>query len=273
MTCVEFKELAAAYVLGSLEASEHEAARTHLASSGSHEGCVELLAALERTRDALADAAAPIKPDPSTWARIEARLDGAAPRVEQVASARGGGAREALAWALAIAAGALLFITYSAWKEVSQAAREGERRATAEQDARAKCEETLAALTPKSRIAREAVALLGRPGTRVLPMGAASADVTERAAALVSQDGKRVLVLSSDVAPDAQTDFQLWVIRGSEPPRPAGFLSLAEGGVAAGEIDPALLAGISPDAIAISREPKGGRPTPTTVLMVAKLGS
>jgi len=43
--------------------------------------------------------------------------------------------------------------------------------------------------------------------------------------------------------------------------------------VAAGDVDPALLTGPPPDALAISLEPDGGSRAPTQVLLVEKVGT
>jgi anti-sigma-K factor RskA len=77
--------------------------------------------------------------------------------------------------------------------------------------------------------------------------------------------------MSSSLPPQAGRTYQLWVIRGAAPPRPAGFLQPAGGGAAAGEVDPSLLEGAPPEALAISLEPAGGSPSPTQVLMVGRV--
>jgi anti-sigma-K factor RskA len=66
--------------------------------------------------------------------------------------------------------------------------------------------------------------------------------------------------------------YQLWVIRGTTAPVPAGFLSAA-GQTTAGEVARDVLAGPPPDALAVSLEPPGGSPSPTQVVLVGKLST
>jgi anti-sigma-K factor RskA len=92
-----------------------------------------------------------------------------------------------------------------------------------------------------------------------------------RATALYNATQKRALAISTSMQPVAGKDYELWVIAGNAPPKPAGFLRFDASGVAVGEFDAALLRETSPDALAISLEPAGGGPTPTDVILLAKL--
>ncbi len=76
MTPQERDELAAEYVLGTLEAREAEAARALI---GQDADFARLVADWERRLAPLLALAAPEAPPPGLWARIEATLDGAAP--------------------------------------------------------------------------------------------------------------------------------------------------------------------------------------------------
>ena len=76
MTPQERDELAAEYVLGTLEAREVEAARALMERDA---GFAALVADWERRLAPLQSLAVPEAPPPGLWARIEATLDGAAP--------------------------------------------------------------------------------------------------------------------------------------------------------------------------------------------------
>jgi anti-sigma-K factor RskA len=157
---------------------------------------------------------------------------------------------------------------------VERHARERETlrgRAAAAEAARDRCRDELAALRRATALPREIVALLERQDTRVEPL-APQPGRGERATLLLNAAAGRAFVISTSDPPRAGSDLQLWVIRGKAAPAPAGFLRVAEGGVLLGEIDPALLAAGTPDAIAVSLEPAGGRPTPTEVVLVGVIG-
>ncbi|MBX9751299.1 MAG: anti-sigma factor, partial [Roseococcus sp.] len=76
MTPQERDELAAEYVLGTLEAREAEAARALITQDAAFAG---LVTDWERRLAPLLALAPPEAPPPGLWARIEATLDGAAP--------------------------------------------------------------------------------------------------------------------------------------------------------------------------------------------------
>jgi anti-sigma-K factor RskA len=114
------------------------------------------------------------------------------------------------------------------------------------------------------------VSLLEDPATQIAPMAPAGAQ-TYKATAMYNPKTRRALVLSSSVKQLEGKDYELWVIAAGEAPRPAGFMRFDSTGVSIGEFDPTLLQGKTPAALAISLEPSGGRPTPTEVVLIAKL--
>jgi anti-sigma-K factor RskA len=138
------------------------------------------------------------------------------------------------------------------------------------QAARAECSAALQQLTQRIELRRDAVSLLEDPATQIAPMAAASTQ-PYKATALYNPKSQRALVISSSVKQLEGKDYELWVIAAGEAPRPAGFMRFDSTGVSIGEFDPALLQGKTPAALAISLEPIGGRPTPTEVVLIAKL--
>lgn len=260
MTCAEVREAAAAYALGALEPGEARELERHLAEPGPHQGCREALEEARSTALALAGAlAAPeVRPSPGLWLAIEARTDEAAAR-------RASLGRRWAAWGGAIAAAAALVIAGLLGRELRQE-RVDARAAAHERDlARAQ----LASLQGERALAAEALALLDRPGSRIVALEPQPGQ-RGRAVAILDAAGERALVASTSLTPQPGKDYQLWVIRGAAAPRPAGFLRVS-GGTAAGEIDPAVLRGPPPDALAVSLEPAGGSAAPTQVLLVGKV--
>jgi hypothetical protein len=183
-----------------------------------------------------------------------------------------------VAWCLAAAAAAFAVRAFRERKGlVERIVRTDERVMRTDQvlaDARAertRCLNVLETMKAGSALKRDALALLDKPSTRVVPL-APVAGKPYRASAIVNLAERRAIVVSSSMPRQPGKDFELWVIRGKHhPPAPAGFLRTAEGGVEIGEIDSKLLGGPEPDAFAVSLEPLGGQPKPTDVLMVGAL--
>jgi anti-sigma-K factor RskA len=249
VTCDEFQDQAAAYALGALESEEARACDRHLGERSHQRDCDRVARRMRATVVALADSLPSVRPSPGVWRAIEARLGLAAPT------------RRALP--LALAAGVAL-AAIAAWQL---------ERASAHRDLEARQRE-LTALAGAAAEGREVADLLAEPGSRVVPLAPVPGG-GGRAAAVVNLAARRAVVVTSALAPQAGKDYQLWVIRGTAAPVPAGFLRFAAGNAAAasGQIDPALLTGAPPDALAVSLEPAGGSRSPTQVLLVGKLGT
>lgn len=99
---------------------------------------------------------------------------------------------------------------------------------------------------------RTLVASLGaQPGVK--GSGRMVVDATSGEAAL--------LVAGLDPAPAGKT-YELWAVRGTQPPQPAGLFSMRPGGWAAVRM-PGLTAVGEITAFAVSLEPAGGSPQPT----------
>jgi anti-sigma-K factor RskA len=290
MNCAQFRDQVEAWMLGALEPDEAQACEQHLSSTTQHEGCTEALARARETVAALATTLTPQKPDDRVWASIERSLgheETATPSTQPAAPRRW---RERVAWA--IAAAALLVAGLLGWrlqrataaitadagastrlKAAYQAALSASRsRETKLQSEKDSCGKELAGLKGDAQLQHDALALLNDPHTQLValqPPGQGS----YRASALVNLTAGRAIVLSNALPLKPGWDFELWVIRGKEPPKPAGFLRPRGDGTVAGEIDRKLLAEGTPDAFAVSVEPAGGRPTPTTVILVGAMKS
>ena len=272
MICEDFQGIAGAYALGALDPAEQAVAEEHLLER-EHRGCPEALGRARVTAAALAGALAPVAPPDSVWRAIAARAGFEAPE-----HARRGGApprreRLALAWGAAAAAAVALVAVWG--YERSARARTEEELADARRGAQSEARERAALLAEVRTLResaareRELVALLDAPESRLVPLAPVGGHAG-RATAVVNVRAGRAVVLSTALVPEPGKDYQLWVIHGAGAPEPAGFLRFAHGALAVGDVDPKLLAS-PPGALAVSREPAGGGPTPTEVVLVGKL--
>jgi anti-sigma-K factor RskA len=278
MKCSEFHELAAAFALDALEEDERRACELHLTNEGPHDGCEVVLARHQRAVDALSAVVPSVDVPASLWSTIQLRTGARADSHQRPRKRIA--ARELAAWTLAAAA--LLGVAYLGASRQAELS-EGDRRlaelrgtsaqlgARVEQSERAfrECESALIALEARHADTPVALSLIGHPDTEVRPMSAASRRPL-RATALYNARMRRAFVVSSTLEPVTDKDYELWVIPPGEAPRPAGFIHF-RGEIAVGEFDVALLQGAEPAALAVSLEPRGGRPTPSEVVLIAKL--
>jgi anti-sigma-K factor RskA len=274
MKCSDFHDLAAGYALDALGDDELSACELHLATEGPHDGCEALLGRYRKVVEQLGHAVVPLAAPAGVWPAVEARVSQGAR--SRTSSGGGKRIREVLAWA---AAAAGLLAALYAREHVSSATRQ---RAAIEREhatiaaqlevdrtARSECESALAQLM-RGSFSRDAVSLLEHPATQVTPMGPTAAQ-PYRATTLYNPETKRALVISTSIAPPADQDYQLWIIAAGAAPRAAGFLRFDPSNVAYGEFDASLLSGAPPAAFAVSLEPKGGRPTPSEVVLLGKV--
>lgn len=281
MKCSEFQELAASYALDALSEQERLACADHLQHEGPHDGCEALLARYETAVRALAEAGATAPVPEHVWNAIELRTVGrgaaksAAAKRQPVASRR-----ELAAWAIALAALLGLTWTYQSKRdEIAERTHTVESLTTTRTELGARlesseralgeCTRDLAELGARDALAPLSLSLLEDPATKIRSMSAASTRPL-RATALYNEAQQRAVVVSSSLAPIEGKDYELWVIAEGKAPAPAGFVRFTTSGVAIGEFDPALLRR-APAALAVSLEPVGGRPTPTEVVLLAKL--
>jgi anti-sigma-K factor RskA len=255
VTCAELLELAEAHAIGALDAAESAAAEEHLRSLGPHQGCQEALDRARRGWEAMALALPPARPDPRVWKGIEARIGQKAP--VRVAF------RERLLWVFALAAAVVLLALAESDLRKRDGFEERQRAAAARQ---------VDTLRRELFGQREAIALLQRPASRVVPL-APQGSASQRASAILDLEGGRGVVLASALAPAAGRDYELWVIRG-EAKVPAGILKPGADGTAVLPVAARLLQGGRPDALAVSIEPAGGSPQPTgPIILIGALAS
>jgi anti-sigma-K factor RskA len=74
MTCEQFTEMASAYALAVLDETERTACTRHLAQSGPHRGCRQMVGEARRVTARLSAAVPARPPSPGLWRAIEARI-------------------------------------------------------------------------------------------------------------------------------------------------------------------------------------------------------
>ena len=84
---------------------------------------------------------------------------------------------------------------------------------------------------------------------------------TATAQVILQTATSRAILIGSGLRAPSGGDHELWVIRGDQK-IPAGLLRGDETGRLITALDPALLAGSPPDALAVPPEPSGGGPAP-----------
>jgi anti-sigma-K factor RskA len=267
-------ELAAGWVLGSLDPLEALEFEAHLAEGC--DTCRAELARLEGAATLLAASAPPVRPAPAVKDRLmaEVRREAASRATAAPAprSAPGAGrvielrpARRSWAtFAWAAAAALLAVVSMLSSREVNRL--QGE--ATALRERVAKAEQQLA---EEQRWA----AVLGSPEARVAEMAATpGAAGALRARATFDPRSRSAVIVFEGLQAPSDRDFELWAMRGGQVAS-LGLIHPDADGKATLRIevagDPATLA-----AFAVSLERKGGSPSPTApagpVVMVGKLG-
>jgi anti-sigma-K factor RskA len=242
MTCEEFVEQSAAYVLGILDPAERTACLQHLDGARPHRGCE---AAVEEARMVAASLARVLPnhpPSRQVWRAIEARLGDlpAEPRARRRLW------RELAGWF--VAAAVIGVYLYSVPIDTR-------RRAVAVEAA--------------PSMVRESMTLMTAPGTRVLAFRARRADAG-RASLIMSPGDGRAVVLCDHVPPEAARRLRLWSIRGDAAPVALAPLALTDEGVAWAQLGPALFGAAAPDRVLISADAPDAV-IPTEVLLGVEL--
>lgn len=265
----EAADLLALYALGALEADDLARVETHLA-----EGCAEclrVLAGFERAVANIAFAAPPAAPPAALRRRlldslraspgVAAREPSPPPAVARIDAARPRRPFSLAAAALlaAAAAFAVVFLTWSLMS-ISDRLDEAVRQLADAREAGRRQEQELArkdlllgaAADPEVRVTR-----LAAPGTQPAPGIDVLWQPSEKRGVLVARNLPKV---------EPNRTYELWLIADGAPV-PAALFNTGEDGTAVIEID-RLPAAAAPQKFAITVEPAGGSPTPTTDIIL-----
>jgi anti-sigma-K factor RskA len=260
VTCAQFRESAWAYALGALEPEEKRELERHLSEAVAHEGCHAALDRAFSATAALSAAIPPIQPPPAAWDSIQSRLSASGMRAP--ARVRG---RAPWLVAFAAAAACLLAVAQSLTyrRTIVEKNAQLAQLGAAELERQA-CARELQALKSSVEMQRAALAMLELPATQVVPLGAPPGTHTaSRGSALFNPEQQKAVVLISALAPAAGKDYELWVIRAGRP-TPAGVFKPGLDGRVITQVDPKILQAGLPEIFAVTLEPEGGSPAPTT---------
>lgn len=262
MMCADFKANVWAYALGALEPPERAQMAAHLAERIEHEGCQRDLERAMQLVQSLSSAAPVLTPPDRTWNKIASRIA----EERQVRGARVG-RKGWVPWALSLAAAAACLVLFVQLRRDRaaldrQAAQLSQLTdAAADRDA---CRQELEAIRKSSDAQRAALALLELPATQLVTMSPAPASQSSaRGTALLNLQARKAVILISALAPAVGKDYELWLIRAGTP-LPAGILKPGQDGKVLAEVDPSLLQAGGPEVFAVTVEPPGGSPAPTT---------
>ncbi len=267
MRCSEFKEGAWAYALGALDPTERAQLERHLTESIAHEGCQAELDRAFRTASSLGDAAPEVKPPEDAWSKIQSRI--AREGEAKVLPLRRGGWTP---WVISIAAAAAcLLLLAKAWSYRSAIIEKNTELfrmggIVAEREA---CRQELEAMRQSSEMQRAALALLELPATLLVPLGPTPGSQTpSHGNALFNMEQQKAMVLITALAPAVGKDYELWIIREGKPV-PAGILKPGRDGKVIAEVSATALQAGRPETFAVTLEPLGGSPAPTTTPFLA----
>lgn len=255
MICAEFKELAMDYALGVLDEAERMACDAHLRETA-HEGCLEALRKATAAVALIPSALEQVAPGARTWAGIEREIErsiGAATAMSDVRQSGPAPARARRRWR----AQAGWMIAAAAIVIVLALLRDRDRLvaiATSEQAQRAQCVAELEQQGGDARLRQEAIAMLQRPGTRLVAL-AAQGD-TPPANLIYRLDETRVFVVGNGLRAPAGKALQLWAVRGEQQIAEGLLRGDSSGAVHTGEI--AAIRDGHLDAFGITIEPSGG---------------
>jgi anti-sigma-K factor RskA len=249
--CDQFRELYEAYALGSLDREERADFETHLATN-----CPACARAVEQARGLVAQLAY-LAPEASPSAAVKRRILDSV-RASKVSAAAP--ARFLPAWAWAGIAALLVATVVSTWQARREAA---ELRKLHEQFAA--LEKERRELVERIDQARRTEAILLDPASRQVALATRTPDLPGVRAYWSDKLGI-VLTGAKVPAPQGNRTLQLWLVPkgpGAKPISAGIFRPDAQGNLTLLVADPpAAMAATA--ALAISDEPEGGSPQPTT---------
>jgi anti-sigma-K factor RskA len=266
-----FAEAAAAYALGALDASDRAGFEAHLATCASCRADVE---AYRQVSGALGASVAPVAPPLDLKARVLANAPLAPGGVERRAFNPVRPPRSSALWLAAAASLALhAGLGYYAWSVRTQLATASDLAARATAYAE-RLRTELAQQRNEAAMGSRIAEVLSSPDVIRIELRAAKDGFPGQALGYFSRSRGMWFAADTMPAPAAGRTYQLWIVAPGQPPISAGLLPLdARGSVAM--VRPTSTESIparSTLTLAITDEPAGGSPGPTTPILLAGTG-
>lgn len=260
--CDQFREMYEAYALGALDATERAALEAHLAT-----GCAQCTKAVAEARW-LVSQLAYTAPEGSPSDMLKGRLMQTV-RSEAKSTSHSGPAARIPYWLAAGVAALLLITFYTSWREhqIREELRASNERSIARmEEERAAVQQKITAMEERMAVMRRENAILSDPAATKIMLMPQKIQAPQLVAMWQHQNG--IVVTGQKVPmPAANHVLQLWLIPKDPGAKPMPSMSLRpdENGrlvmVVAHPPDPS---GIK--ALAITEEPEGGSPQPTSAI-------
>jgi anti-sigma-K factor RskA len=257
----EFDELLALHAIGALDGDDRERLEAHLATGCA--ACAADLAEFERAGALLAWAPAPVTPPAALRERLLDSLEVRPatprgpipfpPRIQSGAPRSRPAAVAAAAVLLAAAAIAIVFLTtalIAAQSKLDESIRQLADARTREREKEAKLEK-------QDRM----LGVVADPGVRIVPLSAGATAASSISVAWNAKAQRGLLVARNlpKVAPNRS--YELWLIADGKPVPAAVFNTDGDGNAV---IETDRIPAAAPQMFAITEEPAGGSPAPTT---------
>lgn len=255
------EELASLYALGALSQHEARAFESHL-----RDGCAvceQELASFDEVVGALSLAVPPAEPPARVRLLVDARIaretkNSAVP----LSAERPRRLTSFLGWALAASLAAISILSVIAWLRAEQALTDRQNEVATLREASAELRDELSRESARSQEYEQILSTLKSPGSRIIPVVAGPKTAMPVAEVYWDRSASRWVITANLTPPPSGKVYQLWFVTASEKIS-AGLLETDRNGHGFTVIDvPRGLGDLK--AVAITIEPSGGSPQPTT---------
>lgn len=257
----ETEELAALYALGALSQHEARAFEIHLRDGCSV--CERGIAGFENVVGALSLSTAPAEPSARVRDLLQSRIKSESrPSLTPQSFTKPSRSPSYLGWALAASLAAICILSVIAWQRAERALSDREGQIARLSEESASLRDELRRQNALSREFEQILSALKSPGSRIIPVVAEPRTAVPVAEVYWDTSaGRWVIAANLPPAPSGKV-YQLWFVTAKEKIS-AGLLETDRAGHGFTVVDvPRNLSNLK--AVAITLEPSGGSPQPTT---------